>query len=908
MTELPRIRFASNPLAILAVALASGVALGISPQGRFSIWICSGTGVALTVLALAFLARKYLLIATVFVISAFCFAGLDLSLINLSSASRNRISTLYERGEIAEAEPLELTATIEGQPEHAPQSFYLTLRAERLARKGIERDVSGTVLLRANVRDEQDNREYGSLELRHGARVRVVTALEREENFRNPGVLPFTEYLERKGFDATGVIKSPLLVERLNDAEVFLPVAWLYEWREGLDLQFTARFSAETAGVLSAAVLGNRYNISHGAAERFRAGGTFHVLVISGLQIAFIGGIFFLLARWITKRRFLQFLISTTFLWAFPIAVNAEAPVVRSALMFTLVVFAPIVWRRAHSLNVIGGAALALLIWRPGDLFDPSFQLTFASVLAIVLIATPLVGRMRDVGSWRPTHATPCPPECSDWFRTFSESLFWSEREWRAEMVDPNVKYRLFKTSLAAKLERWHCQRLLRFAVTAIVVSGSVQIGMLPLLIIYFHRISFASLLLNIFVGGLLAVLALVALAGILASQFSLWLAMSLFALAEKINWLMIHFVDPFSRLGVASMRLPHYSGPRAAIYIAYFLTLGFLIRRLAHWNPLRPGVIENNKNRIFKQPNRRFAAVAFLLTTAAIIFHPYSALRPDGKLHVDFLDVGQGDAALVTMPDGATLLIDGGGRPNINPDDMDGPGESFQPDTRSVGEAVVSEYLWSRGLDRVDYILATHADADHIDGLNDVARNFKVRGAIVARTPADDPEYFRFAETMKANGVPIYKVGTADGLRFGAMAADVLWPPVIADDNAPSRNNDGLVLRIRYGERTLLFAADIEKEAEAAVLNEGAALRSDVIKIAHHGSKTSSTAAFVDATKARLAIISVGRNSMFGHPNKEVVERWRASGAEVMTTGDKGTISIATDGHSLSVRPFVAR
>ena len=168
----------------------------------------------------------------------------------------------------------------------------------------------------------------------------------------------------------------------------------------------------------------------------------------------------------------------------------------------------------------------------------------------------------------------------------------------------------------------------------------------------------------------------------------------------------------------------------------------------MARWNPLRPGVIENNKNRIFKQLNTRFAAVAFLLTTAAIVFHPYSALHPDGKLHVDFLDVGQGDAALVTMPDGATLLIDGGGRPNINPDDMDGPGESFQPDTRSVGEAVVSEYLWSRGLDRVDYILATHADADHIDGLNDVVRNFNVRGAIVARTPADDPEYIRFAES----------------------------------------------------------------------------------------------------------------------------------------------------------------
>src|SRR5207249_5877793 len=168
----------------------------------------------------------------------------------------------------------------------------------------------------------------------------------------------------------------------------------------------------------------------------------------------------------------------------------------------------------------------------------------------------------------------------------------------------------------------------------------------------------------------------------------------------------------------------------------------------------------------------------------------PYSALRPDGKLHVDFLDVGQGDAALVTMPDGATLLIDGGGRPNINPDDMDGPGESFQPDTRSVGEAVVSEYLWSRGLNRVDYILATHADADHIDGLNDVARNFKVRGAIVARTPADDPEYEKFAATARARQVPIKVIGAGDVLRFGNVKADVLWPPPTADDNASYANN----------------------------------------------------------------------------------------------------------------------
>jgi competence protein ComEC len=260
-------------------------------------------------------------------------------------------------------------------------------------------------------------------------------------------------------------------------------------------------------------------------------------------------------------------------------------------------------------------------------------------------------------------------------------------------------------------------------------------------------------------------------------------------------------------------------------------------------------------------------------------------------------------------MPDGTTLLIDGGGRPNIDWEKSDDEVEApFERDARSIGEGVVSEYLWSRGLDRVDYVLATHADADHIDGLNDVARNFKVRGAIVARTPPDDPEYGRFAETMNAAGVPIEKVGAADVLRFGNVLAEVLWPPAAADANAPYRNNDGLVLRVRYGDKAFLFMADIEKQAEAGLLRQGSALRSDVIKVAHHGSKTSSIEPFIAATHAELAIISVGRTSIFGHPNKEVVDRWRASGAEVMTTGERGTISVVTDGKDLRVTTFTSQ
>jgi competence protein ComEC len=292
----------------------------------------------------------------------------------------------------------------------------------------------------------------------------------------------------------------------------------------------------------------------------------------------------------------------------------------------------------------------------------------------------------------------------------------------------------------------------------------------------------------------------------------------------------------------------------------------------------------------------------------AAIILHPFSAAAPDGNLHIDFLDVGQGDSALVTMPDGATLLIDGGGKPNIawNREDEDDTDASFVRDTRSIGERVVSEFLWARGLDRVDYVLPTHADADHIDGLNDVVRNFKVRGAIVSRSPDDDREYVRFAETMRSAGVPIEKIGAGDVMRLGDVEISVLWPPSLNDTAAPWRNNDGTVLKICYGDQTFLFAADIEREAETRILGAGVDLKSNIVKIAHHGSRTSSTQSFIDATRPSLAIISVGRTSIFGHPHKEVVDRWRASGAQLMTTGERGTISLVTDGRSLNLETFV--
>src|SRR3989454_9466090 len=315
MSELPKTRFAQSPLLILVAAIAVGVSLGhhLAPKSQSLLIFSIAVSIGFAMLSIWLVRKRSLAPASVVLVATFLLAGLILSLIENHSLALHRISSMYEQGIIIAGDPVELTGTIDGQPEPAPESFYLKLRAERIGFRGVELNASGTVLLLAHTRDRQVEKEYDALELRHGARIRVITALDREEDFRNPGVPPLTAYLERKGYDATGVIRSPLLVERLDDDRVFLPLAWLFEWRERLEKEFGARFSAETAGVLDAALLGNRYNVSHAVAERLRAGGTFHVLVIAGLHIGFVAWLVFMFVRRMTRRRLLQFVVAVGF-------------------------------------------------------------------------------------------------------------------------------------------------------------------------------------------------------------------------------------------------------------------------------------------------------------------------------------------------------------------------------------------------------------------------------------------------------------------------------------------------------------------------------------------------------------------------------------------------------------------
>lgn len=887
------------PLLLCACAFSVGVVARSITQAP--VWLAVAACGLSAIATIVFLLRRRFRFATGSTLLAMTLLGFAYSSIDKLPLPSNHIRSLLANEKIEAGEPVEITGVIETAPELAPERIFFTVRLQKLRVKETEMLARGTIILQARVANETSEKRFHELDLRYGSRLRVLTRLDRPQNFRNPGVSAFTEYLDRQGYDATGLIKSPLLIERLEDEPVFLPLAWLYQWRGQMLQAINSNFSHETAGILDAAMLGNRYFLSQSTSERFREGGTFHVLVISGLHISFLGAVVFLVTGRLTRNRLAQFFASTGVLWTYTVAVGAQASVVRAALMFTIVMLAPLLARDANSRNALGASALILLVFRPDDLFDPSFQLTFGSVAAIVLLAWPLLQKLALVGRWQPMRESPYPPSCSGWLRVFCEAVFWSERKWRAEQEHSNYRYKLRKTSAAKFLERFYLQAPLRYAFSTLVISCAVQLVLLPLLVLYFHRLSIASLVLNVGVSFLMALTAILALMSLLLLKVSGFLAFPLFKLTNVVAWLMIHSVDPFARAGVASIRLPEYSGWAAAMYVCYFLPLVFLLHWLWKWQPSGASLVNRTR-----RPAYIVAIFVQCVAISLIVFHPFTA-APDNRLHVDFLDVGQGDSALVTAPDGTTILIDGGGQPGpFQQRKTEEDDDRFERDTRSIGEAVVSEFLWHRGLDHVDYLIATHADADHIDGLNDIARNFRVRAAFVARSPQNDPEFSRFAQTLSARRIPLYTIGAGDELHLGNASATVLWPPPNSSPLLPSQNNDSIVLKLSFGNQVFLFTGDVEAHAEESLIEANANLQTNVLKVAHHGSRTSSTPAFVNASRPVYAVISVGQTSIFGHPNPEVVKRWQQAGAIVLRTGKSGTISFSTDGRQLDMQTFV--
>jgi len=292
---------------------------------------------------------------------------------------------------------------------------------------------------------------------------------------------------------------------------------------------------------------------------------------------------------------------------------------------------------------------------------------------------------------------------------------------------------------------------------------------------------------------------------------------------------------------------------------------------------------------------------VGLLTASLVIATYPFPAAVERGALEVDVLDVAQGDSILVISPKGSTLLIDGGGRFAGFRGREEVPG----PDP---GEEAVSAFLWSRGVQKIDAVALTHAHQDHIGGLTAVLGNFQV-GRLWLGRETETPALGQLKKLAEGRHIPIEHELRGQSFLWDGVQVDFLWPQIPPEEIAPSaKNNDSLVVRLQYKERSVLLPGDAEKQAEYAMLSETDAgkLHADVLKVGHHGSKNSTMPEFLDSVGPEIAIISAGEQNPYGHPSPELLERLRGSGARILRTDVEGAVRVVTDGHGIRVSCFV--
>ena len=405
----------------------------------------------------------------------------------------------------------------------------------------------------------------------------------------------------------------------------------------------------------------------------------------------------------------------------------------------------------------------------------------------------------------------------------------------------------------------------------ALGVSVAAQLGTAPLVAYHFFRLPLLAPLANLVVIPLVGLAIALSLATVTSGLISSVLG-QVFAAAEwAVLTLLLAAVRFVSRVECASLRLP---APHAFSILMYYLTLVILCRA--------------TDGRCV----RRVALIWLLILAQVWVWHGvFAPCRTD--LRAIFLDVGQGDAMVITGPGGRVMVVDGG--------------PAFRD--WSAGEAIVAPYLWSQGHRSIDVLVATHPDADHLGGLVYLVEEFDVEVVLDSGLPGNSPTYRRFVEKIRRRGIPYYRIRAGDRIEGIGAAVRVLHPPRGwgTDGVAPpaNRNDWSVVLAIDWGEWTILLTGDLERtEGILDVVERDG--RSILLKVPHHGGEDANSEEFASGIGAEVAVISVGARNRFGLPDPRVVERYRRTGSAVLRTDLVGAIRAGIDGQHLVVDGMV--
>lgn len=575
------------------------------------------------------------------------------------------------------------------------------------------------------------------------------------------------------------------------------------------------------AALLTGILLGDDSGIPTALAEQFRITGMTHIIAISGFNIAILAAILLRGSRPFVGPRYCAW-VAIGGVIIYTILVGADPAVVRAAVMAAIFIFAGrVMGRPSYAPAGLMSAVLLMTLFDPAIIWSIGFQLSVAATLGLMLYVDP-------------------------WKR-------WAEAR-AQEIVSPAV-----------------ARSLARFMADIIISTLAAMLLTMPLIMYHFRQLSIISPLANLFIlpaqPGVMAW-------GILATLIGLAVPVAGKALSW-VTWLFLNYtigrVRFFASLPAASAEVHLSLFGLVAIYAIIF--------GLTWWAKLGRKRRGEMVSRLKQNVNRRLAVLGS--AGLAVLAVSWAVSQPDGRLHVAFLDVGQGDATFIQTPSGRQILVDGGAYPSVLFDHL--------------GRQIP---FWDR---EIDLVIVTHPDADHAAALPGVFDRYRVGRLIDNGQAGDEQSYQALLEAAAARDVPIHHALAGETIAIDdGVSLQVLSPNSDQWSVASDQNNQSVAFRLVYGDFSLLMTGDAGQAAEAAIISGGCQLASVVYKAGHHGAKTSSSAAFLEAVRPQILLVSAGAGNWYGHPDEEVLQRAGSMGAAVLRTDELGTIEVTTDGQRM--------
>ena len=582
------------------------------------------------------------------------------------------------------------------------------------------------------------------------------------------------------------------------------------------------------AGLLTGILLGLGHTLPDDLYQAFRVTGLTHIIVISGFNISLLlQAVMLASQRWL--HRWTTLLLSLGAVLLYTLFVGPSPPVVRAALIGAFFVGAQLAGRAPHALASLAGASLVMTIGNPLLLWGISFQLSFAATLALILIE-PLLKR--------------------DLFAVMSG---WMSQE---------------------RARRW-----LKILGELLLATVAAQLATLPIIWAHFGELSLISLLANVLVLPVQP--AIMALGFLTMALAAVWQPLG--AITGCLVWPFLRYtiviVQGLARLEWAALRLPAPSV--LAIWGSYALLLaGVVLHRRADLRRLLQRLLFQRPRAKGSRSTGKTTNYALLgLVVSAVLVWAAVLSLPDGRLHISFLDVGQGDAILLRSPEGHVVLVDGGPDPLLL--------------SSRLGQILP---FWQR---RIDLVVATHADSDHLAGLLRLVERYHVEQVLQPADMGRGPLATRWIELLAENQVPIVPAVRGAKILVGdSVWLEVLNPPAgVIASREDDDNRNSVVLCVTMGRCRALLTADIDVEAERQMVSRGEPPYATILKVAHHGAGSSSSASFIEAVRPQVAVVSVGADNRFGHPSEDVLSRLEERGCRVFRTDIQGTIECTTDG-----------